>query len=152
MDVSDYWLSMEDFNWLERRFGPFEADYFASDRSWRMKPFYARFGCGESEGVDAFAVSWRKGNGYFHPPVGMITRVIRKAERTGARGILVAPDWPGSAIFMLIREKVSEGRMRIVQKWRPFLHCPWEIVSNTFRGRLKFDMIVVSFNFGQRKK
>ena len=150
--MSDYWLSMEDFDWLKNKYGPFEADYFASDRSWRMRPFYARFGCGESAGVDAFGVSWRKGKGYFHPPVGMITRVIRKAEKSGARGILVAPDWPGSTAYMLIREKVAEGKMRIEEQWRPFMHCPGEILTRTFRGVLKFEMLVVSFNFGHKNK
>ena len=32
VDTSDYWIADEDFWGLEREFGPFEADYFASDR------------------------------------------------------------------------------------------------------------------------
>ena len=31
VDKSDYWLSRKDFDRLERRYGPFHADYFASD-------------------------------------------------------------------------------------------------------------------------
>ena len=46
-DTSDYWICDEDFWWLERKFGPFYGDYFASDRSWQMKLFYAKFGFGE---------------------------------------------------------------------------------------------------------
>ena len=150
MDTSDYWLSRKDFNRLEKRYGPFEADYFASDRSWRMKPFYAKFGCGESEGVDAFGMSWAKGRGYFHPPVGMIWKVIRRAERSRARGILLVPDWPGSGFYMLVKEKIQEGKMVIEEKLRPMMLCPGEIVSNTFRGVLKFDLIVLSFEFGRK--
>ena len=33
VDTADYWLPMEDFSWTEERYGPFVADYFASDRS-----------------------------------------------------------------------------------------------------------------------
>ena len=40
-----------------------------------------RFISRESEGVDAFSVLWRMGRGFFHPPVGLVARVIRKAER-----------------------------------------------------------------------
>ena len=91
---------------MEREFGQFEADYFVSDRSWRLKPFFAKFGCGESEGVDAFMGCWKRGFGYFHPPVGLITKVVRRAERTGARGVLVTSDWPGSVFLLKVEEKV----------------------------------------------
>ena len=70
IDTSDYWLVLEEFCWLEKKFGLFVDDYFASSRSRRMFPFYARFGCSESMGVDVFSVSCGKGFGNFHPPVG----------------------------------------------------------------------------------
>ena len=44
VDMSDYWISDEDFCRIEGKYGPFSADYFASDRLWRKKPFLARFG------------------------------------------------------------------------------------------------------------
>ena len=44
---SNYWLSDENYRWLEREYGLFYADYFVLDRSWRLMPFYAKFGCGE---------------------------------------------------------------------------------------------------------
>ena len=147
VDTSDYWLNRKDFDRLERRYGPFKADYFMSDRSWRMKPFYARFGCGESEGVDAFSISWARGRGYFHPPVGLIWKVVRKAERSRVRGILLVPDWPGSSFYMLIKEKMQEGKMVVKERLRPVMMCPREIVSDIFRGALKFDLIVLSFEF-----
>ena len=112
-----------------------------------MKPFYAKFGSGESRGIDAFAVDWSMGFGYFHPPVGLITRGIRKAERARARGLLVAPDWPGSSYCMLLEKRVKEGKMIVMERFRPRIVCLAEIVSNTFKGMLKFDMIVVEFKF-----
>merc|ERR1711873_250739 len=70
---------------IEERYGPFSADYFASDRSWRKKPFFAKFGVGESIGLDAFSVSWKYGTGYFHPPVGLIWREERGERRERER-------------------------------------------------------------------
>ena len=61
VDTFDYRVSDEGYQWLEKEFGPFHPVYFASNRLWRMKPFYMRFGCGESEGMDAFGVSWKEG-------------------------------------------------------------------------------------------
>ena len=56
-------------------------------------------------GVDAFSVSWERGNGYFHPPIGLAWKVVRKAQREKARGVLLVPDWPGSSYFAVIEEK-----------------------------------------------
>ena len=112
-----------------------------------MKPYYARFALGESQGVDAFGVSWKRGRGFFHPPVGLLSRVVRKAERERAEGVLVAPDWPGSGQLALVEEKVRMGKLRLAEKVSLVLECPREIVSDTFRGVPKFY-----FNVFTRRK
>ena len=104
MDWSYYWISDEEFGRLWSLYGPFSGDFFASDLWFRMKPYFARFASGESEGVDVFSVSWEGRRGYFHPPVVLIWKVIRKAEREKAEGILIAPDWPGSSFCSLVEE------------------------------------------------
>ena len=55
-----------------------------------------------------FTVCWNKGFGYFQSPVGLITKVVRRAEKTGARGVLVTLDWPGSVFLLKVEEKVQE--------------------------------------------
>ena len=93
----DYCMSKVCSRDLWDKFGLFYADYFASDRIYRMKAFFARFASGESEGVDVFGVSWKEGSGLFHPPEGLISRVVRKVEKERAKGVLVAPDGLGSS-------------------------------------------------------
>ena len=144
---SDTWISSSEFRRLQRLYGPFCADFFTSDHSFRMKPHFARFASRESEGVDAFSISWAKGRGYFQPPVGLIWKVVRKADRSRARGIYLVSDWPGSSFYMLIKEKLQEGKMVVKERLRPVMMCPREIGSDTFRGALKFDLIVLSFEF-----
>ena len=112
-----------------------------------MIPFYARFALGESQGVDAFSVSWKKGRGFFHPPVGLLSRVVRKAERERARGVLVAPNWPGSGRLAVVEDRVRMRRLILAETVSLILECPKEIVSDTFRGRPKFDFNVYVFNF-----
>ena len=147
VDTGDYWIEASDFRRIEQKYGPFSADFFASDRAWRMKPFFARFGVGESSGLDAFGVSWKSGMGYFHPPVGLIWKVVRKAEREKAKGVLIAPDWPGSVLTAVVESRVKEGKMVLREKWSPYMICPKEIGSNTFRGHLKFKMCIFEFKF-----
>ena len=38
--------------------------------------------------------------------MGLITKVVRRAEKTGARGMLVTLGWPGSVFFV---ESGGEG-------------------------------------------
>jgi hypothetical protein len=62
-------------------FGRFSADYFASDYSFRMRPFFSRYISEKSDGSDAFAQDWSVGFGFFHPPVDVIVKVLDKVWR-----------------------------------------------------------------------
>ena len=117
-----------------------------------MDVYYSKFGIGDSRGLDAFSISWKTGVGFFHPPVGLIWRVIRKAEREGAQGVLVVPDWSGSGFMAVLESRVRMGSVRMMERWRPCLECAPEIQSNTFRGVTKFLMSVYVFNFGKTSK
>ena len=114
-----------------------------------MKLFFGKFGCGEREGVDAFAVCWDSGFRYFHPPVGLIWKVVRHAEKMGSKGVLVTPDWPGSVYLIWVAEKVREGTMVLRRRFSPRMECPREKISDTFRGRLKFTCIFMNLTFNE---
>ena len=101
---------------------------------------------GESSGLDAFSVGWKNGTGYFHPPVGLVWKVVRKAERERTDGVLIVPDWPGSVLLAVLESRVKEGKIILMEKWSPFLICPREIGSDTFRGKTKFKLCVYRFN------
>ena len=62
-------------------FGRFSADYFASDYSFRMRPFFSRYISEKSDGSDAFGQDWSVGFGFFHPPVDVIVKVLDKVWR-----------------------------------------------------------------------
>jgi hypothetical protein len=89
-----------------------------------MRPFFLRFISGLSAGCDAFAQDWSKGFGYFHPPVGLVPRVLDKAREDEAQGILVVPDWSQS---MMAREIRCCKELELVGRWR--LGCS---ISDTY--------------------
>ena len=143
-DFGDYKISGEDFRELVCKFGGFSADYFASDYSYRMVPFYSRYLSKKSAGSDAFSQDWSKGFGYFHPPVGLLPKVLDKAREDGAQGILLVPDWSGSMMAAEIRQTsqlVLEGSMR------PIFKCPDWFENSTFRGVPDFRMLVFRMCF-----
>ena len=147
-DTSDYKLSAEDFSQLSRDFGPFSADFFASSFTKQFSPFYAKLACSEAAGTDAFSVSWAKPHfGFFHPPVGLVVKVLRFAEQCRASGLLVVPLWQGSVFMVVLRELVARGRARIVRRFRPALQSPPWLKSKTFCGVPKFDFLAIVFEF-----
>ena len=144
-DFSDFALSRDDFDNLEKEFGPFSCDYFASSSTYRMKPFMSMLRCEGSSGADAFSVGWQ-GKGYFHPPVHRIVDTVRYAREQGAQGILVTPCWPGSTFwaYIALEEGVVERR-----RFRPYLLAPAYFRNKTFAGVPKFDFSVFEFRFGR---
>ena len=143
-DFGDYRISEGDFDELVARYRSFSADYFTSDYSYRMQPFFSRYLLEKSAGSDAFGQDWSHGFGYFHPPVGLVPRVLEKARENQAQGILLVPDWQGSMMMVEIRKTrqlVLEGRMC------PRFECPSWFENSTFRGVPNFDMLVLRMRF-----
>jgi hypothetical protein len=144
-NFSDFYLLTVDFHHLEDQYGPFSCDYFASDFTHRMKPFWSRYKCEGSAGVDAFTAVWR-GNGFFHPPIHKIVETVRYAKVQKARGILVTPYWQGAAFWFYL-EKEEGVVMR--RKFRPLLRAPGFFRNKMFVGVPKFDCVVFSMDFSQ---
>ena len=95
-DTADYAIDMDSFRRLDKYFGGFTVDLFASSFSYRMKPFVSKIACSEAAEVDAFSVDWGKEFRFIHPPVGLVVRALRYAEECKAAGVLIVPDWSGS--------------------------------------------------------
>ena len=147
-DTADYKLSSEDFSGLAGQFGPFTTDFFASSSSYQFQPFYAKLPCSMAAGCDAFTANWGALEfGFFHPPVGVIVRVVRYAEQCKAGGLLVVPDWPGSVFMVVIRSLEAAGKVRQVRRFRPWLESPPWLKSRTFQGTPKFDFLAFLYNF-----
>jgi hypothetical protein len=87
---------------------------------------------------------WSRGFGYFHPPVGLVPKVLDKAREDEAQGILVVPDWPGS---VMAREIECCEQLELVARWKPLFECPAWFENSTFRGVPKFDVLAFRMRF-----
>ena len=79
--------------------------------------------------------------------MGLIWKVIRKAEREKSEGILIAPDWPGSSFCSLVEEREMDRTIEFLEGFSAELTCPEDIVSNMFRGVPEFLINVYGFCF-----
>ena len=129
-------------DYVSIKFGPFSADMFASSWSARMFPYWGRE-LGPEGNKDAFTADWRVGFGFFHPPVGMIPRVIRMAKECEAKGCLLVPDWPNSPFAGCVWREGVKLRYR----FKPYFESQEWVTNKSFKGRSTFDCLLFEFKF-----
>ena len=110
-----------------------------------MVPFYSKYLCPGSAGVDAFSQDWSRGRLFCHPPISVVYRVLRMAEKAEAEGVLLIPDWPASINQVGVRQ--YGNRVRLVDRFKPAFECPSWWTNRMFSGNYDFDMLVFEFNF-----
>ena len=81
---------------------PHTVDRFASFHNWQLQRYNSRFWNPDTEAVDAFTCSWSEENDWLCPPILLIPRVIRHAQRTWAIGTLVVPYWQAAVFWPII--------------------------------------------------
>ena len=139
-DLSEYRIEEESFQALEEEFGPWEVDWFASDWSKRLPRFVSRYWTVGSEHTDAFTRDWFEDEGFFHPPLSELARVVEKMVQFGARGVLLVPDWSGSEADSVMRQ--AREFMELVGVRKLCFESPSWRKDNTFRGVPEFGMRV----------
>jgi hypothetical protein len=98
---SDDWSIHEDsFRELERWAGPFTVDLFANAENRKLDRFFSYSYSELCSGVDAMVHSWSGEVVYCAPPISMILRVVRKLEKSRAKGVLLVPLWRGAKFWL----------------------------------------------------
>jgi hypothetical protein len=96
------------FQTLQRTFGRFDVDLFASEFDTQSTPmFFSMHRCPGSSGVDAFMQNWNNLNCYGFPPYDThsLLQVVQKLrECASAQAVLIVPDWPGQPWFRELLE------------------------------------------------
>ena len=147
-DSSEYKLSPGDFAMLCQRFGPFCLDLFTSPFSHLLKPFCSRFLCIDTAAVDAFTVDWSSlTNGFFHPPKGLITRVLKHVQYIKAKGVLIIPIWESADFWPVIICLVRNKQLIELSRFRPYILAMQWIESNVFKSKSDIDFVAFRFRF-----
>ena len=98
--------------------------------------------------MDAFTVDWGSlTNGFFHPPVGLITRVLKHAQFVKAKCVLIIPVWESADFWPAIICLVRTEQLIELSQFRPFLVTVQWIECAVFKGKSDFDFVAFRFRF-----
>ncbi|KXZ57056.1 hypothetical protein GPECTOR_5000g1283 [Gonium pectorale] len=121
--LADYWSKVAEpddwsllgsaFRRLNRLWGPFDIDLFASHRNHHLPTYYSAYFTPDTAGVDAFRFRWGR-RCWANPPFGLLLRVLHHARECRARLCLIAPLWPTRDWWCFLTE---DGR-----RFAPFVH------------------------------
>ena len=108
IDIEDWGLTPSFFTILDNRYGPFSLDAFANYYNAKCSKFYSLYHCPGSSGVDALCQDWSGENVLLVPPVNAIGKALKHLRVCRAKGVLVAPKWPSSYFWPLLKNEFSE--------------------------------------------
>ena len=105
-------LKDKHFENLNREFGEFTIDLFATRINSKCRRYYSYSPEPEAAGTDAFLCNWNTENFYAFPPFSLISRVLQKIENENAEGILIVPafttqPWFPRLLRLLIKPPVK---------------------------------------------
>ena len=84
---------------------------------------------------------------FFHPPVGLITRVLKHAQYVKAKGVLIIPAWESADFWPVIICLVRTEQLIKLSRFHPYLVAAQWIESNVFKGKSDFDFVAFQFRF-----
>ena len=145
---------MNVFKYLNKVYGPFSVDLFASNLTKKANKFYTKYFCEGTAGVDAFTYDWELECCWVMPPPTLIARTIDHMKTCKAHGIMVIPKWMSSAYWPIIHdvEQYAWGIQLVSEYKNPkqfVTAC--QFGNNIFtEGQFASNVVVLAVDFRQR--
>ena len=114
IDIDDWGISSEYFQFLDDLWGPHTFDRFANMDNNKVDKFSSLYWNPGSSAVDAFSCHWAQENNLLVPPVSLVCKCINHLVRCKAEGTLIVPSWPSSPYWPLIFDENTEYRSYVL--------------------------------------
>ena len=102
LDSDDWTISDEIFNLLNRKWGPYTIDRFASNYNNKCIRFNSRWWVPGTEAVDSFKQEWSREINWIVPPPKCIIQCIKKLENEKSKATLIIPKWESATFWSFI--------------------------------------------------
>lgn len=120
-DRTDWMLNRRLFGHLNRLFGPFTLDLFATRLNALLPRFVSRFPDPEATAVDAFLQDLSKERAYANPPFNLIARLLAMTKRQRATLTVVLPAWESQPWWPLLAEMLVAPPVLLPHRLDTFL-------------------------------
>ncbi|VDI70689.1 Hypothetical predicted protein [Mytilus galloprovincialis] len=114
IDIDDWGISFEFFDFLNSIWGPFTVDRFANMHNTKLTRFNSKYWNPTTSAIDAFTCNWHGENNWLVPPISLVSNCINHLVSCGAEGTLVVPKWQSAAFWPLIFKQNSEYACYVV--------------------------------------
>lgn len=120
-DTDEWEVSGEFFSFMERHWGPYDVDRFASYRNRKTVRYNSKFYDFETDGVDAFTQDWSAGNNWLVPPIRLVNKAIFHLLSCRGRGTLIVPKWPSASFWPVLFHEgyVKKDFIQEILEFRP---------------------------------
>ena len=105
IDLDDWEITIDFFNILNKKWGPFTIDRFARParpESTKVPRFNSKYYVPGTEGVNALSKDWTCENNLLLPPTKLIPRVLKHLKEKPTVGTLVIPHWKSASFWPMI--------------------------------------------------
>ena len=146
-DKDDWGLNKEVFLILQKHFGTYDIDFFATHYNTKCRTFYSKFWCPGTSGVDALSFSWSHENNWLVPPPKLAARAFHKCVYDRASATIVIPEWKSAPFWPLVT--LYNKHIRDIQKLpKANLVISGRTSKGIFSKRPSdFDLLAIRFEF-----
>lgn len=116
-DTDDWGIDNESFAFIQKEFGIFTIDRFASSTNNKVVRFDARFHCPHAESINTFTAHWGNDFNWLCPPISLIGDTLKHAQLCRAKAVLFVPEWK-SAYFWPLLTKDGNRFYSFVKQYR----------------------------------
>ena len=102
-DTHNWMLHPYLFAELQRKFGPFTIDRFATSLNTQLPRFNSRYWEPDTEAINAMAQPWTGEHNYINPPWALLPQIVRKIASDKAECTVIAPMFKGQAWFQELK-------------------------------------------------
>lgn len=96
------------------------VDWFATRLNRQLPRYVSRLYDPSATAVDAFQQDWRREDGWINPPFPLISVILDRLDRLGARALVVLPTWRSAAWWPLAQAMAIAPPFRLPRRHDTF--------------------------------
>ena len=147
---TEWSLNMDVFSDLDKLWGPFQIDLFASRLNFKVPSYVSWKPDPGAQYVNAFFMSWKEYYFYAFPPFSVIAACLQKIEQDQSTGVLLVPVWQTQPWFTPLLHLLVDNPVLLPQSTH-LLTQPHNHALHPLRRQLRLMACMLSGKVSSRE-